>query len=217
MSRVGLSAPHTAEGRLQRELLKLLAVHEREGTLPTSIRFLFYELVQAGVVPKAATGARRADQNHRRADPLREAGLVSWDWIIDETRSLDEFATAASVAEYVADAVRYASLDRWGGSRTADPVRVAVAGRGAARPRRALRRPIAATNGQCRGFLVSKVAPTLQPGQRVLYLGDWDHCGHQIEAATRSTLIEHSGDWDVEDERRPLGAGRADHRAGRRA
>ena len=59
----GLSAPHSAKGRLQRALLGLLRVHEREDTLPTSNRFLFYELVQAGIVPKAATGARRADQN----------------------------------------------------------------------------------------------------------------------------------------------------------
>ena len=59
----GLSATHTATGKLQRALLDLLRVHERDGTLPTSNRFLFYELVQAGEVPKAATGARRADQN----------------------------------------------------------------------------------------------------------------------------------------------------------
>jgi hypothetical protein len=59
----GLSAPHTAKGRLQRKLLELLRVHERDGMLPTSIRFLFYEPVAAGAVPKAATGKRRADQN----------------------------------------------------------------------------------------------------------------------------------------------------------
>ena len=112
----GLSAAHTAKGRLQRELMTRLDVHERDGMLPTSGRFLFYELVQAGIVPKAATSVRRADQNTIDAlTHLREAGLVPWDWIEDETRSLDGFATAPSVAEYVADAVRYASLDRWDG------------------------------------------------------------------------------------------------------
>ena len=58
--------------------------------------------------------------------------------------------------------------------------------------------PIAATNGHSRGFLITKVAPRLQPGQRVLYLGDWDHCGHQIETTTRATLVEHS-DWDDDE------------------
>jgi hypothetical protein len=33
----------------------------------------------------------------------------------------------------------------------------------------------------------------LQPGQPVLYLGDWDHCGHQIEEGTKRTLAEHTG------------------------
>jgi hypothetical protein len=59
----GLSATHTKTGRLQRELLDRLRVHERDGTLPTSNRFLFYELVQAGVVSKHATGKRRPDQD----------------------------------------------------------------------------------------------------------------------------------------------------------
>jgi hypothetical protein len=37
------------------------------------------------------------------------------------------------------------------------------------------------------------VAPELVTGQRVLYVGDFDWYGHQIEAATRRTLEEHSG------------------------
>jgi hypothetical protein len=52
--------------------------------------------------------------------------------------------------------------------------------------------PIASTNGQAKGFLISQVAPALVTAQRVLYLGDFDWCGQQIEAATRRTLIEHS-------------------------
>ena len=73
----GLSSEHCAKGRLQRELLARLDVHERDEMLPTSARFLFYELVQAGVVPKTATGARRADQNTIDAlTHLREHGLV---------------------------------------------------------------------------------------------------------------------------------------------
>jgi len=202
----GLSAAHTAKGRLQRALLERLRVHEREGTLPTSGRFLFYELVQAGVVSKSAplpvartasTGRRRADQNLIDAlTHLREVGAIPWDWIVDETRSLHTFKTAASVAAYVADAADRASLDRWDGepaplilceSRSLAGVLYDLAATYAA--------PIAATNGQARGFLVSEVAPTLQVGQRVLYFGDWDHCGHQIESASRATLVEHAPMW----------------------
>ncbi len=197
----GLSAPHTAKGRLQRALLARLRVHERDGMLPTSGRFLFYELVQAGIVSKARTGVRRADQNLIDAlTHLREVGPpegIPWEWIEDETRSLDEWQTAPSVAEYVAGAVTYATLDRWNGapgplilceSRSLAGVLRGLAARYAC--------PIASTNGQTRGFLISKVAPTLQPAQRVLYLGDFDWCGQQIEDNSRRTLAEHT---DVDD------------------
>jgi hypothetical protein len=59
---------------------------------------------------------------------------------------------------------------------------------------------IAATNGQVGGFLHSEVAPILQRNDRVvLYLGDFDLQGHQIEANTRRVL-EHKArrriDWN---------------------
>jgi hypothetical protein len=199
----GLSAPDTACGKLQREILKLLRAHEHDRMLPTSARFIFYELIQAGVVPKARTGKRRADQNTIDAlTHLREVGLVRWDAIEDETRSLDEFITATTVAEYVADRVKGASIDRWAGKPAplilCESRSLAGALRGLAATYAC---PIASTNGQCRGFLITKVAPALQAGQRVLYIGDWDRCGHQIEAATRRTLIGHGDDWsDFDDE-----------------
>src|SRR5215470_6920044 len=48
-----LSAPDSKAGKLQRACLALLQEHEREGMIPTNGRFLFYELEQRGVVPKA--------------------------------------------------------------------------------------------------------------------------------------------------------------------
>jgi hypothetical protein len=51
-------------GRLRSELFSLLAEHERDNALPTSARFLFYELVQRGVLSKERnpSGGRRLDQ-----------------------------------------------------------------------------------------------------------------------------------------------------------
>ena len=40
---------------------------------------------------------------------------------------------------------------------------------------------IAATNGQCGGFLHTVVVPALKTMTQVLYLGDFDLCGNQIE------------------------------------
>jgi hypothetical protein len=189
-----LSRPDSMAGRLQRALLDRLHVHEREETLPTSIRFLFYELIQAGVVSKAATGARRADQNTIEAvTHLREIGLVPWEWIVDETRSLQTITTAATVADWLADDVQYAMLDRWDGQPA--PL-ILCESRSLAGTLRNLAAvyacPIASTNGQSRGFLISEIAPILQEGQPILYLGDFDWCGGQIEAATQATLAEHS-------------------------
>ena len=47
---------------------------------------------------------------------------------------------------------------------------------------------IASTNGQVGGFLRTDVAPMLWPGARVLYLGDYDLSGGQIEDNTRGVL-----------------------------
>jgi hypothetical protein len=47
---------------------------------------------------------------------------------------------------------------------------------------------IASTNGQCGGFLRTTIAPKLRPDDRVLYLGDLDNAGGQIEANTRRVL-----------------------------
>lgn len=190
-----LSAAHTAKGKLQRALLELLRVHERDGTLPTSARFLFYELVQAGVVSKTRKGARRVDTDTGAAlTHLRNAGLVPWEWIEDETRTLDQWRYAPSVAEYVSETVARATVDRWGGQPAplilCESRSLAGALRNVAA---AYCCAIASTNGQARGFLITKVAPALQADQRVLYLGDWDYCGLDIEKNTRRTLVDAIG------------------------
>jgi len=102
----GLSKPGTKAGRVQRACLALLREHEADGALPTSIRFLFYELTDRSVIPKVyryADGrakARRPDQDISVAvNVLREAGLIPWSWIVDETRTLQSWRYAATVYE----------------------------------------------------------------------------------------------------------------------
>ena len=58
-----LSPPGTKTGHLQREALRVLREHEATGMLPTSIRFIFYELEQQGIVSKRQTGKRKPDQD----------------------------------------------------------------------------------------------------------------------------------------------------------
>lgn len=193
-----LSRPDTKSGQLQRACLALLAEHERAGAVPTSIRFLFYELEGRGVVPKSYGPNIKRKPSQDVSDALmhlRVHGLVPWDHLVDETRSLTNGRTAASIGDYLVDTVALARIDRWAGepaplilceSRSLAGVLDELAYQYAA--------PIAATNGQSGGFLVTDLVPLLtDPRRRVLYLGDFDWCGTQIETATRRTLTEHSG------------------------
>ena len=147
----------------------------------------------------AATGARRADQD--LADALldiREDGSIPWDWIVDESRTLTNPLVASTVAGWMTTVLDQARLDPWDGE---PPVvlceSLALVGVLARTADRYLV-PIAPTRGQCAGFLRTDIAPILVPDQRVLYLGDWDVSGHQIEENTRSVLERAVGElaWE---------------------
>jgi hypothetical protein len=185
-------------GTLRDLLVKLLEEHERDGAIPTSARFLFYELVQLGKLSKVKTGARRPDQDlHLALTQLRESGDVPWDWIVDESRSFDNHTgSGTTIAESVIAQLPYYTLDPWRGRAPlllTESRAVAGALRSVAEQYRCA---IASTGGQCAGFLRTKVAGWLTEGDRVLYLGDWDWCGGQIEANSRRVLEQEVGELD---------------------
>jgi hypothetical protein len=188
-----ISPADTKAGRLQRAVLELLRgpLHLGSDALPTSIRFLFYELEHAGLVTKdKGQGKRNDGQNLSDAlMRLRELGLVPWEWIVDETRSLDMWPFSESVYEYVLSSVEDARIDCWAGE---PPPVILTESRSLSGVLRRIAAeylcPIAPTNGQVGGFLRTEVIPALHPGQRVLYLGDYDLAGGQIEANTRAVL-----------------------------
>jgi hypothetical protein len=93
-------------------LIELLHEHEREDALPTSARFLFYELVARSVISKERDGSRRPDQIMTDAlTQLREDGQIPWDWIVDETRMLDDYSGSPSIKQAVLDYLPAARLD----------------------------------------------------------------------------------------------------------
>jgi hypothetical protein len=184
-----MTAPQSKIGALRDLVVKLLKEHERDGTIPTNARFLFYEMVQRGQIDKHPTGARRADQNlHDALFDVREQGLIPWDWIVDETRSVDDFTGYPSVLDGTLRQLPYVGLDFWRGNA---PL-VLTESRSLAGVLRHVvqeyRARISPTNGQCGGFLRTDVAPLLRPGSRVIYLGDHDLAGGQIEENTRRVL-----------------------------
>jgi len=194
-----LSHPDSKKGRLQRACLEMLQAHEREGALPTNGRFIFYELEGLGTVSKEKTGARRPGQDVTDALLyLREIGLIPWEWIVDETREMEVWSYADNIAEYLLDTIPQARIDLWDGEPPPVTITESRSLSGVLRRCAALYlTPITSTNGQARGHLHTEVAPLLVRGQRVLYFGDFDWQGGQIEENTRHVLEQLVGplDW----------------------
>ena len=88
--------PASKIGKVRNALMALLDQHRRDGALPTSVRFLFYELVMQRIITKEG---KRPDKIVSEAlTDLREDGHVPWDDIVDETREVSDFSGAATVA-----------------------------------------------------------------------------------------------------------------------
>ena len=201
-----LSPPDTKAGRLQRACLELLREHKRKGGIPTNGRFLFYELEQRGVIPKEYEGINPKTGKPWARAPLQDVsvalmhlrlvGLVPWDWIEDETRSLSEWRYADSVHDYLLATIPDARIDLWQGE---PPPLIICESRATMGVLRDLAyeylAPITATNGQSGGFIVTDIVPLLIGDRRVLYIGDYELRGpaDQIEQNTKRYIEEHTG------------------------
>jgi hypothetical protein len=182
---------------LRQTILEVVREHERARMLPTSIRFIYYELIAREIVSKVRTGKRRTDQNTIDAiTQLHESDAIPWGYIEDETRELSDYTGYATMREAALASLEYARLDAWEDnppliiteSRSLAGVLHALIAEHAAR--------IASTNGPCAGFLHNKLAPALREGDTVIYLGDADFSGGHIEANTRDVLERRVGELD---------------------
>jgi hypothetical protein len=187
-------APQTKIGKMRRTAFDLIQEHVADGMIPTSIRFLYYELVGRGICSKVKVDSRSPSNLLTDAlTDLRKRGAVPWDFIVDETRSVENYIGAADIKTYVRNVLAQARLDPWEGeqpfviveSRSLAGVLRNICDRYAVR--------LAATNGQVGGFLHTDIAPALETGSRVLYMGDWDLAGEDIELNTRSVLNRRLG------------------------
>ena len=185
--------------QLRAALLALLEEHRADNALPTCGRFLFYELVARAIISKRPTGKRRADQDMTDAlTDLRESGTIPWQWIVDETRSLEDYSGYSTIEEGVLQRLNSIRLDPW----DAEVPLILCESRSLAGCLRPLAYEYgiksAPTNGQCAGFLHTDIVPILKPRQRVLYLGDFDLAGNDIEANTHRVLKREVGELEWE-------------------
>jgi hypothetical protein len=188
--------PNSRLGRMRIALFNLIQQHKKDGAIPTNARFLYYELVAQGVITKHEKNVNAVIYD--ALTNLRERDYVPWDWIEDETRSVDDYTGSSSVAQYCLDVLDHARLDPWDGEA---PVVINESRSLAGTLRRLASKYaiiITSTNGQCGGFLRTDIAPKLRDGRKVLYIGDLDLAGNQIEANTRRVLEQEVGalEWE---------------------
>lgn len=207
-----LSAPDSKRGRTQRAVLDLLLKHEADDEIPTDGRIVFYELEMRGLAMKPDPKDRRRHRRRSLGWPpgeqdiidaladLREKGIVPWNWVEDGRRRLAVWPHAPSVRDYLLERLPEAAINPW--HPGLPPLLVFESGTLAhVMERVALqyRCPITGTVGQAKGFLITMVAPWLVGNERkVLYLGDDDRSGHDIEANSRRVLEHETGrelDW----------------------
>jgi hypothetical protein len=113
----GLSSQRSAKGKLQRACLDIISRYAAAGEVsadqPTDPRFIYYELKQSGY-PLVKHHKRRDDQDVIDAvKHLRDVGAVPWNWISDETRSVEGPILAPTVEQWMAGAVDRARISPW--------------------------------------------------------------------------------------------------------
>jgi hypothetical protein len=189
--------PNSYRGQLREELRRRCLAHYEAGEIPTSNRFLYYELKQGN--PELIRGGVRPDGPVIVAlTELRQDGTIPWDWIVDETRDVDDHSGFPTVEEGVLLYLDGIHLCPWDGQ----PPIVICESRSLAGVLRIhvseYRALITSTNGQNNGFARTKLKDRMQRGHRVLYFGDYNRAGSQIEGNTHRILDEEVGDLDWE-------------------
>jgi hypothetical protein len=82
-----------------------------EAAQPITGRGVGYKLFTAGLIPSMATGEMA--KVYRLLKLARERGYIPWDWIVDETRSLERVSTWDDPAQYARAVARSYRRDFW--------------------------------------------------------------------------------------------------------
>jgi hypothetical protein len=198
--------PGSKAERIERALLDELRALRADALLPTSGRFLFYRLESLRVVERQALGS---DGRPRGRQPrqdvadvltdLREARVVAMDEVVDRTRGVLDLRGFASLEQAAERWIAQAPLDPWDG----DAPMLWVESESLAGVLEPLaieyRVPVVPLRGQGGTWLLGADVPRfVRDGTRVLYLGDLDLSGGQIEQSARARAEAYAGvelDW----------------------
>ena len=99
-------------GRARRSLDLIAAMHAAAAAAqPITGRGIGYKLFTAGLIPSMARSEMQ--RVYRLLKEAREQGDIPWEWIVDETRSLERTSTWADPAAYARAVARSYRRDFW--------------------------------------------------------------------------------------------------------
>jgi hypothetical protein len=188
-------------------VLKLLREHEAENGLPTIGRFLFYELEQRGLAVKPDRDGPRKGMRRTLGWPpgyqdvtdtlmqLRKDGSIPWDWVADIERSVAIWGHWPSATAFMNEKLDSFRLNPW---EPDEPPLILTEAKGNAKVLEKVAWeyccPISGLRGHAGGHLRTEIAPPLEDNNRaVLYLGDYDRSGFDIEQNARRVLEQTTG------------------------
>lgn len=197
--------------RLETAVLQRLKIHETDGTLPTSARFIFYELEGKSdayglLVSKDSSLMLKADGTKRVRNSsadlsdaltrLRKKKIIPWSWITDETRDINENTRSKTITSSLEAIKDYARIDPWQHGEVRPFIICESRSLKGALDKicRHYGVNLTSVNGQCAGFLHTELRDCMdsldeQP-VHILYCGDADPQGDDIELNTRTVLQE---------------------------
>jgi hypothetical protein len=99
-------------GMAQRSLDLIEAMYSKaKAARPITGRGVGYKLFTAGLIPSMARSEMQ--RVYRLLKEAREQGLIPWEWIVDETRSLERTSTWANPTEYAKCVARSYRRNFW--------------------------------------------------------------------------------------------------------
>lgn len=197
-----MSAQKRGRGKAQKTLALInAAVRILEEIHPASIRAVCYRLFAEGLIPSMEkTNTNRVSNLLARA---REEGVLSWDWVVDETREAERISSWRDVAEFGDAVKRSYRRNYW----TMQPAWIEVwSEKGTIRGTLA---PVLAKygitfrvmHGHGSATAIHSAAEETRESTKpltVLYVGDWDPSGmHMSEVDLPGRLDRYGGAVDL--------------------
>ncbi|NJD65944.1 MAG: hypothetical protein FIB00_12000 [Chloroflexi bacterium] len=183
---------------------EMAARHDRiyeivRANLPTGIRFTYYTAAARGLVEKRDTGYVKVQ---RAILEMRRSGRIPWPWIVDTNRWMRKPRTWGSVEELLEETARTyrralwrnapVLLEVWCESESVAGVLYPVTSKWDV--------PLYPIKGQTSDSFAYSAAQNYKGDPRrltILYVGDHDPAGYEIETNLHAKLMEHSGRRDI--------------------